>query len=191
MSCRAAGTALMVSFWRQRTSAVGRNGKGSSSRELPRARLGAARRGGSAVGSQLSIVSTAARGRWETRPLGNEAAFGLLGNRAVGKRNSQRQCAAGQAHSIGNDWLGTDRNGNLRGKNLRDGNVRKVNARKGNDPSTSLSPKLAIANTYAIRSWPEQRELRGPLAESTFGSMIPSSRVHARLRCRCKRTPSG
>jgi hypothetical protein len=59
------------------------------------------------------------------------------------------------------------------------------------DPSVSPSPKLVIANYYAIRSWPEQRELCGPLAESTFGSMIPPSRLQARLRSRCKRTPNG
>jgi hypothetical protein len=89
-SCRAAGTASMVSHRRQRTSAVGRNGKGSSSRELPRARLGAARRGGSAVVLTRNTVSNRAPGRWETRPSGNEAAFGLSGNRSVGKRNGQR-----------------------------------------------------------------------------------------------------
>jgi hypothetical protein len=69
--------------------------------------------------------------------------------------------------------------------------VRKDQVSEDDDPSVSPSPKLVIANYYAIRSWPEQRELCGPLAESTFGSMIPPSRLQARLRSRCKRTPNG
>jgi hypothetical protein len=44
-----------------------------------------------------------------------------------------------------------------------------------NDPPPSPSPKLAMVNHHANRSWPEQRELCGPLADSTFGSMIPLS----------------
>jgi hypothetical protein len=121
-----------------------------------------------------NIVGIAAPGRWETRPSGNEAAFGLSGNRLVGKRNGPRQQSSGSS---------THRQ---RRAGQAGGNVR-----QDNDPSTSPSSKLVIANYYAIRSWPEQRELRGLLAESTFGSVIPSSRLQARLRSRCKRTPKG
>lgn len=48
-------------------------------------------------------------------------------------------------------------------------------------PFTTPSPKLAIANNYATGYGSEQRELRGPSADSTFESVIPPARLQARL----------
>lgn len=122
-------------------------------------------------------VSTTTPGRRETRSSGNEVAFGLPGNKAVGKRDSPRWSPP----VIPLDRpVERQRKKGKRSVRQSPGRQRlQDNVRKDGDPPISLSPKLAIANYYAIRSWPEQRELCGPLAESTFGSMIPLSRVQA------------